>query len=67
MLEERAIGFAALEAEGTTIPEGVIAAARGGRWRDPRAGVAQRLSPVAAGGLNPSGVLRRALRLHAKH
>ncbi|MHA7886233.1 isocitrate/isopropylmalate dehydrogenase family protein [Roseicyclus sp.] len=64
-LEERAIGFAALEAEGTTIPEAVIAAAReaDGVILGPVSHNAY--PPVAEGGLNPSGVLRRALGLHA--
>jgi 3-isopropylmalate dehydrogenase len=64
-LEEQAIGFAALEASGTTIPEAVIAAARAadGVILGPVSHNAY--PPVAEGGLNPSGVLRKALRLHA--
>jgi 3-isopropylmalate dehydrogenase len=64
-LEEQAIGFAALEASGTTIPEAVIAAAReaDGVILGPVSHNAY--PPVAEGGLNPSGVLRKALHLHA--
>ena len=59
------IGFAALERHGTTIPDDVIAQAR--------AADGVLLGPVshnaypdrAAGGLNPSGVLRGALDLYA--
>ena len=64
-LEERAIGFAALEAEGTTIPDAVIDAARAadGIVLGP---VSHNAYPaVAEGGLNPSGVLRTRLDLYA--
>ncbi|MGR3435959.1 MAG: isocitrate/isopropylmalate dehydrogenase family protein [Shimia sp.] len=64
-LETAEIGWAALERHGTTIPETVIAQARTAD------GVI--LGPVShadypareEGGLNPSGVLRRAFDLHA--
>ncbi len=59
------IGFAALAAEGTTIPEAVIAAAKAadGVILGPVSHNAY--PPAAEGGLNPSGVLRRALELYA--
>ncbi|RMF37843.1 MAG: isocitrate/isopropylmalate dehydrogenase family protein [Alphaproteobacteria bacterium] len=59
------IGFAALEAEGTTIPEPVIAAARAadGVLLGPVSHNAY--PPKEEGGLNPSGVLRRELELYA--
>lgn len=64
-LDERAIGFPTLAASGTTIPEVVIDAARmaDGVILGPVSHNAY--PPVVEGGLNPSGVLRRALRLHA--
>lgn len=64
-LPEAQIGFAALAAEGTTIPDAVIAAAReaDGVVLGPVSHNAY--PPLAEGGLNPSGVLRRALHLHA--
>lgn len=63
--EHRDIGFPALEAQGTTIPDAVIDAARGadGVVLGP---VSHNVyPPVAEGGLNPSGVLRVALELYA--
>ncbi|WP_028031093.1 isocitrate/isopropylmalate dehydrogenase family protein [Gemmobacter nectariphilus] len=59
------IGFAALERSGTTIPPAVIAAARAadGVILGPVSHNAY--PPVAEGGLNPSGVLRRELELYA--
>ena len=59
------IGFAALKAEGTTIPDAVIAAAQeaDGVLLGPVSHNAY--PPREEGGLNPSGVLRRALDLHA--
>ncbi|PTX51015.1 3-isopropylmalate dehydrogenase [Gemmobacter caeni] len=64
-LTRRDIGFAALEAEGTTIPDAVIAEARGadGVVLGPVSHNAY--PPVSAGGRNPSGVLRRELELYA--
>lgn len=59
------IGFAALARQGSTIPADVIAAAKAA------AGVIlgpvshNAYPPVAEGGLNPSGVLRRELELYA--
>jgi isocitrate/isopropylmalate dehydrogenase len=59
------IGFAALKTHGTTIPDPVIAAAKS------VAGVVlgpvshNAYPPVAQGGRNPSGVLRRELELYA--
>lgn len=59
------IGFAALERHGTTIPAEVVAAARAadGVILGPVSHNAY--PPVADGGLNPSGVLRRELELYA--
>lgn len=59
------IGFPALKAEGTTIPEAVTAAAQkaDGVILGPVSHNAY--PPVAEGGLNPSGVLRKALELYA--
>ncbi len=64
-LSHAGIGFAALARHGTTIPPEVIAAARSA------AGVIlgpvshNAYPPVAEGGLNPSGILRRELELYA--
>lgn len=59
------IGFAALARQGTTIPPEVIAAAKAadGVILGPVSHNAY--PPVAEGGLNPSGVLRRELELYA--
>lgn len=59
------IGFAALAASGTTIPDAVIAQARAadGVILGPVSHNAY--PPVAEGGRNPSGVLRRELELFA--
>lgn len=59
------IGFAALERHGTTIPTPVIAAAKAvqGVILGPVSHNAY--PPVAEGGRNPSGVLRRELELYA--
>jgi isocitrate/isopropylmalate dehydrogenase len=59
------IGFAALAKHGTTIPDAVIAQARAadGVILGPVSHNAY--PPVAEGGLNPSGVLRKALELFA--
>lgn len=59
------IGFAALARHGTTIPPEVIAAAQAadGVILGPVSHNAY--PPVAEGGLNPSGVLRRELELYA--
>lgn len=64
-VEQADIGFAALSASGTTIPDDVIARARkaGGVILGPVSHNAY--PPMAEGGLNPSGVLRKALALHA--
>ena len=53
-LEERAIGFAGLAAEGSTLPGGVAEAARGRRRR--RAAARRRRAAAAAGG--PGGQKR---------
>lgn len=59
------IGFPALEATGTTIPDAVIAQAKAadGVILGPVSHNAY--PPVSEGGLNPSGVLRKALGLYA--
>ncbi|MDU8909767.1 isocitrate/isopropylmalate dehydrogenase family protein [Aestuariicoccus sp. MJ-SS9] len=64
-LEEADIGFAALQADGTTIPDAVRARARevDGVVLGPVSHNAY--PPVAEGGLNPSGVLRKDLALFA--
>lgn len=64
-LSHAEIGFAALARTGTTIPAGVIAAAKAadGVILGPVSHNAY--PPVAEGGLNPSGVLRRELALYA--
>lgn len=64
-VEEAQIGFAALAAEGTTIPDRIIARARevDGVLLGPVSH--NDYPPVAEGGLNPSGVLRVALDLYA--
>lgn len=64
-LDHGIIGFDALKAEGTTIPDAVIAKAKAadGVLLGPVSHNAY--PPVAQGGLNPSGVLRKALELFA--
>lgn len=64
-LDRAEIGFAALATSGTTIPEPVIAAARAsdGVILGPVSHNAY--PPLAEGGRNPSGVLRRDLELYA--
>lgn len=64
-LSRAEIGFAALARQGTTLPQGVIALARAadGVILGPVSHNAY--PPVAEGGLNPSGVLRRELELFA--
>lgn len=64
-MERAEIGFPALAAEGTTIPEAVIAAAKAadGVVLGPVSHNAY--PPVSEGGRNPSGVLRRELELYA--
>ncbi|MFY0690541.1 MAG: isocitrate/isopropylmalate dehydrogenase family protein [Paracoccaceae bacterium] len=65
VFDEAEIGFDALAASGTTIPDAVIVAARGcdGIVLGPVSHNAY--PPVAEGGLNPSGVLRKRLDLFA--
>ncbi|MEM0946508.1 MAG: isocitrate/isopropylmalate dehydrogenase family protein [Pseudomonadota bacterium] len=62
---EAQIGFAALDADGSTIPDRVVDAARAadGLLLGPVSHNAY--PPREAGGLNPSGALRRALDLYA--
>ncbi|MDJ0627738.1 MAG: isocitrate/isopropylmalate dehydrogenase family protein [Rhodobacter sp.] len=64
-VESRQIGFAALEGEGSTIPPAVIKAALAadGVLLGPVSHNAY--PPREAGGLNPSGVLRKELDLYA--
>lgn len=59
------IGFAALDASGSTIPDAVIAAALDSDGVILGPVSHNSYPPVAEGGLNPSGVLRKALDLHA--
>lgn len=65
VLEEDEIGFAALEAQGTTISDELIARAKAvdGVILGPVSHNAY--PPVAEGGRNPSGVLRKSLDLFA--
>jgi 3-isopropylmalate dehydrogenase len=65
ILEDGVIGLAALSAHGTTIPDDVIAAARAADGVILGPVSHNDYPPVAEGGLNPSGVLRKALDLHA--
>lgn len=64
-IREEAIGFAALEAAGSTVPSRVVEAARtaDGVLLGPVSHNAY--PPREEGGLNPSGVLRKALDLYA--
>lgn len=64
-IETAEIGFAALKAHGTTIPEEVIARARAADGVILGPVSHNDYPPVAEGGRNPSGVLRVALELHA--
>lgn len=59
------IGFAALARHGTTIPDDVIRAARAASGVILGPVSHNTYPPVAEGGLNPSGVLRRELELYA--
>ena len=59
------IGFAALARQGTTIPAEVIAAAKAADGVILGPVSHNTYPPVAEGGLNPSGVLRRELELYA--
>lgn len=59
------IGFAALERQGTTIPDAVIAAAKAAHGVILGPVSHNAYPPVAQGGRNPSGVLRRELELYA--
>ena len=65
ILEDSVIGLAALAAHGTTIPDAVIAAAKAADGVILGPVSHNDYPPVAEGGLNPSGVLRKALDLHA--
>ena len=65
IFEDGVIGFAALAAHGSTIPDDVIAAARAADGVILGPVSHNDYPPVAAGGLNPSGVLRKALDLYA--
>ena len=66
-IEWHDIGFAALAQHGTTIPNAVIARARAKDIDGIILGPVSHNAypPVAQGGLNPSGVLRKALGLYA--
>ncbi len=64
-LTQAQIGFAALERHGTTIPAPVIAAAKAAQGVILGPVSHNAYPPVAEGGRNPSGVLRRELELYA--
>ncbi|MBN7786971.1 isocitrate/isopropylmalate dehydrogenase family protein [Ponticoccus gilvus] len=64
-IERAEIGFAALKASGTTIPEAVIEAALAADGVVLGPVSHNEYPPVAEGGLNPSGVLRKRLDLFA--
>lgn len=64
-LTEAAIGFAALRAEGTTLPERVVAAARAADGVILGPVSTYEYPPKAEGGINPSGALRKGLALYA--
>ena len=59
------IGFAALKAEGTTCPDAAIAAAKAADGVILGPVSHNEYPPVAQGGLNPSGEMRRRLDLYA--
>lgn len=63
--DEQAIGFAALAAEGTTFPPAVLDAARAADGIILGPVSHNDYPPVAEGGLNPSGELRKRLDLYA--
>ena len=65
ILEDAVIGLAALAAHGTTIPDAAIAAAKAADGVILGPVSHNDYPPVAEGGLNPSGVIRKALDLHA--
>ena len=65
ILEDAVIGLTALAAHGATIPDEVIAAAKAADGVVLGPVSHNDYPPVAEGGLNPSGVLRKALDLHA--
>ncbi len=59
------IGFAALQRDGTTLPEDVIARAKASDAVLLGPVSHNEYPPVSAGGVNPSGALRKALDLYA--
>ena len=65
ILEDAGIGLSALAARGSTIPDDVITAAKAADGVILGPVSHNDYPPVAEGGLNPSGVLRKALDLHA--
>jgi 3-isopropylmalate dehydrogenase len=64
-LEHAAIGFAALQASGTTFPPAVLASARAADGIILGPVSHNDYPPLAEGGLNPSGTLRKHLDLYA--
>jgi isocitrate/isopropylmalate dehydrogenase len=64
-LTEAAIGFAALETEGTTLPDRVVAAAKAADGVILGPVSTFEYPPKAEGGINPSGALRKGLELYA--
>lgn len=63
--ERRPIGFSALKTDGSTIPDPVIDAALSADGVILGPVSHNEYPPVSEGGLNPSGLLRKALDLHA--
>ena len=64
-LSHHQVGFASLKAHGITITDDVVAAAKGSDGVILGPVSHADYPPVEAGGLNPSGVLRKALSLYA--
>ena len=65
VFETADIGFTALAAHGTTIPDSVITQAKTADGVILGPVSHNSYPPIEAGGLNPSGVLRKALDLYA--
>ncbi|WP_170327525.1 isocitrate/isopropylmalate dehydrogenase family protein [Ruegeria arenilitoris] len=66
-IEQKTIGFAALETEGSTIPQAVVDAAKAADGVILGPVSHNSYPPVDQGGRNPSGVLRKELELFANH
>ena len=61
------VGFAALRAHGSTLPDAAADSGERGRRRDPRPGLAQRLSAGGAGRSQPVGRIAKAPRPVRQH